>query len=268
MPAKVSEETLLRIIDLCASVEEKGLDPFEVDIPLMFQRLRGLLEKDRARELLYLDIEAVLGLGKVINQQGEWVKHRSSLLYLDPLLLLFRLQGLSVESLAEIMTRSWRPITAQEALSPTGLIEGLDYWRAKPPLAERGLRLWPFEGETVAEASREALLEMGLIHRQRFMGELEKLWGELRSKASGGEGVSYWSFIDAPSYDETVRRAYLTSFLVSYGYAELKIDPIEEKITLKPLEAGSGGQFKTRGEGVSFPISITRERWESGRRYG
>ena len=39
----------------------------------------------------------------------------------------------------------------------------------------------------------------------------------------------------ADTYEETVQRAFITSFLVTYGYATLEIDQLEEEIFIKHL---------------------------------
>jgi len=88
------------------------------------------------------------------------------------------------------------------------------------------------------------------------------LWRELK-EAVGAEGkTDYWDFVGAESYRETLRRAYLTSFLVTYGYATLEIQPLEEKIFLKPNETPVS---KTDAQPFSFPIPVNYERWRQWR---
>ena len=258
-------EALLRVIDLCRTVEEKGLDPFEVDVTQMFDKLSPFLQEIKNQEEFYLDIEAVLGLAGVIFQQGDWIKHRSSLLYLDPLLVMFRLQSLSEGTLADIMMRSWHPVVSKECLSPEGIREALTYWENLPSLKERGVDFETGEMQRAAEASKDSLLGMGVIRSRRFIEELEELWRELR-EGVGDEGeMSYWEFIGAKTYGDTVKRAYMTSFLVSYGYVDLEIDPLEERIIIRPLKHRLMEPLEVRGEGLSVPISIPKDRWRRGR---
>ena len=73
------QELMLRIVDLCDTVRSKGLDPFDVEVKEFFDKLRELLPKLKNNDELYLDVQAVLGLADVISQQGEWIKHKSSM---------------------------------------------------------------------------------------------------------------------------------------------------------------------------------------------
>ena len=63
---KEREEMMLRIIDLARSVRERKVDPFEVEVWKLFDRLHELLPKIRDPRELYLDILAVLGLSDVV----------------------------------------------------------------------------------------------------------------------------------------------------------------------------------------------------------
>ena len=255
MPAE-HQELMLRIIDLCDSVRKRGLDPFDVEVREFFDRLRELLPKLRKHEELYLDIQAVLGLADVVFQQGEWIKHRSSMLYLDPLLIMLKLHALPAKDLAEVLARSWHPIIDLESLSPHGVKEAMDYWRSLPPLDERWRELDTTEVLTGEVAFRE-LARMGILSDEDFAAVLDRTWRELREAAEGGE-ISYWDFISARSFEETVVRAWLVSFLVSYGYATLELKPLEEEITLRPLPKP---QRFERVATFSVPIAISRAEW-------
>ncbi|MEM2242631.1 MAG: hypothetical protein QW827_03040, partial [Candidatus Bathyarchaeia archaeon] len=72
--------------------------------------------------------------------------------------------------------------------------------------------------------------------------------------------IRYWDFIGAETYEETVYRAFLTSFLVTYGYATLEVYPLEDEIFIKPFEKQQRRTAKKQL--VSLPIAITREEWE------
>jgi len=84
------------------------------------------------------------------------------------------------------------------------------------------------------------------------------MWRELKEVAGADGKVDYWDFIGAESYGETIQRAYLTSFLITYGYATLEFRPLEEKIFLKPNEVPVA---KTDAQPFSYPISVSYERW-------
>jgi hypothetical protein len=96
---------------------------------------------------------------------------------------------------------------------------------------------------------------------------LEDFWQELKSEVSekGENGkIRYQSFVYAESYNETVNRAFMTSFLVTYGYATLEIHPLEEEMFIVPYEKPT---VKTSNKQlVSIPIALTAEEWEKWKR--
>ena len=84
---KLGREELQRVIDMCQSVEERGLDPFLVDVETIIAVIRQYFPEWELPEDLVLDAETVHHLASVIKMQSEWVKHRSTSLYTDPFLL-------------------------------------------------------------------------------------------------------------------------------------------------------------------------------------
>jgi hypothetical protein len=72
--------------------------------------------------------------------------------------------------------------------------------------------------------------------------------------------IAYWDFVGAETYEETAERAFMTSFLVTYGYATLEIHPLEEEIYIIPYEKQA--KPKTKKQFVSFPIAVTIEEWK------
>jgi hypothetical protein len=247
------QEFLLRIIDLCESVRKKGLDPFDVEVREFFDRLRELLPKLQRHEELYLDVQAVLALADVIYQQGEWIKHRSSMLYLDPLLIELKLHALPSHDLAEVLTNSWHPIIELESLSAHGIAEANQYWANLPSLEER----WRHFGtpEAPEEISWQELVRLGILSKEDFETELDRLWEELKH-AAGESKVDYWDFILEQSFEETIDKAWLVSFLVSYGYAALELNPLEEEVWLKPQT-----KPKQLEQTFSVPIAISHAEW-------
>ncbi len=252
------KELLLRVIDLCESVRKHELDPFEVQVGDFLRRLRELLPRLRDLQDLYLDLRALVGLAEVVLQQGEWIKHRSSLLYLDPLLISLKVQVMSPRDLAEVLAKAWHPTVELEALSPPALSEAKEYWTNLPPLEERRREL-EGGGEGGGELPLEELSRMGIVSREEFHRLLTELWDELKRRARDG-GISYWKFISAPTFEETVRKAWLVSFLVSYGYAGMELKPLEDDMLLFPCSSP-----QRRGEGMSVPVSISREKWRRKR---
>ncbi|MEM2674750.1 MAG: hypothetical protein QXW77_03855, partial [Candidatus Hadarchaeales archaeon] len=95
---------------------------------------------------------------------------------------------------------------------------------------------------------REELERMGFLPKELFEEMLEQLWMELRKKGK----VSYWQFVKGRDYTETVRRAYLLSFLITYGRATVEVDPIKEEIKVEARE-----EPERRRETCSLPISIS-----------
>lgn len=261
MVDKKKRELMLRIIDLAKSVREKGIDPFEVEVEELFQRLQEIFPEVEDPEELLLDVRAVLGLTDVVSQQGDWIKHKSSLLYFDPMLVQWKLRELSEKQLARVLTKSWHPIVELECISRPGIRESVDYWTNLAPLSERGIELETTE-VSPGEVGRDALSELGVESEKDFNDMMEKTWRELKKAAENEGRISYWDFVDAKDFHKTVRQAWLVSFLVSYGYATLEIQPLEEKIIIKPRE-----ERETPEEEVSssIPIPISYSDWKSRR---
>jgi hypothetical protein len=197
----------------------------------------------------------------VILRQGEWIRHRSSLLYLDPLLISLKVQVMSPRELAEILVEAWHPTVELEALSLPALSEAKEYWTNLPPLEERRRELGE-GGEGVGELPLEELQRMGILRREEFERLLTELWEELK-RSAGEKGISYWRFISAPTFEETVRRAWLVSFLVSYGYAGMELKPLEDDLLLFPYSSP-----QRREESMSVPVSLSEEKWREKRGRG
>ena len=84
--------------------------------------------------------------------------------------------------------------------------------------------------------------------------KLEETWKELKGKAGSENSIEYWTFVRRPDFGETVSRAQLVSFLVTYGYAMLERKG--KNIVLVPREKPTP---TSEGSPVSFPIPIPRE---------
>jgi hypothetical protein len=70
-------------------------------------------------------------------------------------------------------------------------------------------------------------------------------------------------WVGAETYEETVNRAYLTSFLITYGYATIEINQLEEEIHICAIEKLSS---KMNNQAVSVPITLTYESWQKWKR--
>jgi hypothetical protein len=255
---KHSSERLQRVIELCKSVENRGVDPFAVDVDHIIATLQKCFSDWESPEELALDAEAVQYLASVIQNQGDWVKHRSTSLYTDPFLIEEKIQRLNKEEIAALFMKVWNPIIEQEQISIPSLAEAMKYWNDLPPIDERWQRFDPTQ-VTAGATTREELIRQKILAEKTFFEELETFWAELKQKVGENEKILYWDFVGADKYSETLDRAYMTSFMVTYGYATLKIDPLEEEIFIIPLKEPRAGLSDKRM--VSVPISVSHEEW-------
>lgn len=255
-------ERLLRIISLCLSVEYKSGDPFKVEVKSILNILRRYLPHWKILEDFTLDAEALNGIASIISLQGNWVINRSTSLYIDPFLIELHIKMLGTEKLVNIFSKSWHPIVEMEGLSKKRVEEAADYWNQLMPLDERRLKL-PTPSAALSSTTLQELIKIGIMSDKSFNDTLHTFWQDLRERVSDREKVSYWSFIVADTYDETIYRAYLTSFLVTYGYAHMEINRIEEEIFLIPYENPKENVLTEQS--VSIPIAIDRNLWKSKR---
>ena len=253
---KKAREYLQRIIETCRSVEAKGLDPYLVDVNDLIKIVKEYFSEWKTIEDLCLDTEALNHIASVVKMQGEWVKKRATALYRDPFLIEEKIRRLPLENIVKIFLRSWHPVIELEQLTITTFREALKYWTELPPLDERWRKVGYVKTE-LQTISLEDVVKEGFLLTESFAEEMEKLWRELKDLTSSKGKIKYWDFIGSDTYEETVKRAYLTSFLVTYGYATLEINPLEEEVFIlandKPSEKSGGS--------TSFPIPISFEGW-------
>ena len=146
------------------------------------------------------------------------------------------------------------------------IADALRYWKRLLPINER----WPelFVPEVaIGTTSRDELLRQRVLSNKVFSEEIESYWRELKEKTKekGDEGtMRYWDFIGANTYEKTVERAFLASFLITYGYATLEIIPLEEEVFIKPF-AKPLAKIGTQ-QSISIPIAVTCENWEKWKR--
>jgi len=263
---KTGREKLQRIIEICKSVEDRSLDPFLINVEDIISTVKTYFPEWEIPEDLCLDAETIHRLASVIRLQSEWVKHRSTSLYTDPFLLEEKLIRIGEEEVVETFLQAWHPIVALEQISLHSLAEALRYWEGLLPLKERWKEFPPAEIET-SLATREELIKQRILRDKAFSEELENSWQELKKQvAEKGETgkIHYWDFVGAETYEETVHRAFMTSFLVTYGYATLEIHPLEEEIFIKPYEKPTAKFGKKQL--VSIPIAVSAEDWMKWKR--
>lgn len=259
---RLGRERLQRVIDLCRSVEEGSLDPFVVDVDDIIAVVREYFPEWELPEDLCLDAEAVHQLSSIIKLQSDWVRSRSTSLYTDPFLLDEKIQRLSGQELAHLLLKVWNPVVELEQISPHSLAQAVRYWRGLLPLSERWAKTDFFVRETGA-ATREELVKARILAEEAFSEELEVFWEELKQRAGKERKVRYWDFVGADTYPETVERAYMTSFLVTYGYATLEVHRLEEEIFVKPFDKPE--PLLGKKDVVSVPVPVGLGEWKRWR---
>ncbi|MBI3841370.1 MAG: hypothetical protein HY297_05410 [Thaumarchaeota archaeon] len=245
-------EDILRVIELCRDVENSSANPFDVDIKDKIRLLRERLPEWRFLDELLLDSEALLELAQIVKLQDEWLKHRASSLYIDPLLIQLKVKLLPKEALSEAFVKSWHPVAQVDQLSPRGLEKAFVYWRDLTPMAERFKDEFGSYGVRPGLVDYAELVSLGVFTQDQFEDKLVALHDELLQK-SGGEWIDYRKFIESQDFETKVLRAYLLSFLISEGRASLKTEPLTGKIWTIPLSE------KSKGLPKSVAISITGE---------
>jgi hypothetical protein len=264
--AKTGREKLQHIIETCKSVEDRSLDPFLIDVDEIISTVKEYFPEWQIPDDLCLDAETIHRLASVIKLQSEWVKHRSTSLYTDPFLLEEKLTRLGKEEIVETFVNAWHPIVEFEQISLHSLAEAFRYWESLLPMKERWKEFPPAEFER-SLATREELIRQRILRDKAFSEELENFWQELKTQVGmkGENGkIRYWDFVGAETYDETVHKAFMTSFLVTYGYATLEIYPLEEEIFIKPYEKQTDKIGKNQL--VSIPIAVSAEDWMKWKR--
>jgi len=68
---KQGAQHLQRLIDFCKSVEERGLDPFLVDVNDVIKIVREYFPEWESMEEFSLDVETINRLALVIKLQGD-----------------------------------------------------------------------------------------------------------------------------------------------------------------------------------------------------
>jgi len=255
-------DRLMSVIELCRSVKETGLDPFAVDVDYVLSVIKEFFPNVRSLQDFCLDAEAIKELSSIIEKQSSWIEHQSTSLYKDPFLLERRIRELDSQRLAEVFAQSWHPIVALEQMSINSLKGSIDYWKDLLPLDVRWSKKGPEELETKRTSLEEAR-RMGFISERDFTADLEALWRELKERVGEGGSIHYWDFVGAETYEETVWRSFLVSFLVSYGYANLELDRLEEQIFLVPYKEQRS--TLSQRQAASIPVLVDYEEWRKWR---
>lgn len=257
---ETNRERLLRIISLCLSVKRRSSDPFEVEIKKILSVLRIYLPNWKILKDFTLDAEALNQIASIIQLQGNWIKSRSISLYVDPLLIEMKIKMINSKTLVNIFSKSWHPIVEMEGLSRKRVGEAVDYWKQLLSIEERRLKL-PTPSASLGSTTMQELIRLRLMSEKSFNETLQNFWKELKEKVGVNKKITYWSFILANTYESTIYRAYLTSFLVTYGYTDMEINPLEEETFLIPYKELNTMVLKKQR--ISIPIAIDRTLWKN-----
>ena len=259
---KIGKDKLQSIINRCKTIEERDLDPFLLDIDEVIEVIQEYFPEWESPGELVLDAEAVHNLASIIKRQSDWVKHRSNSLYVEPFLFEDRIRKLNNNEIVSLFLKAWNPIVELEQISLHSLKRALEYWQDLLPLAQRWLQTESVKSET-GLTTREELIDQRILTDQFFSKELEDLWEDLKRRIGKEGKMSYWDFIGTDSFFETIKRAYMTSFLITYGYANLEIHRLEEAIFIKPVLHPT--PHLRKDQATSIPISISVEDWREWR---
>ncbi len=263
---KLGREKLERIVEMCVTIENHTADPFTLNIDEIIKVVKEYFPHWEHPDELKLDAETLHHLATVIKMQSEWVKQRSNSLYTDPFLLEEKIRQTSKQQMVDVFLGAWSPLVDFEQLSLHNLAQGLLYWEALAPIGERWKDI-DVSAVAMGSVSRNEMIQQRVLSDREFSEELECYWRELKNQVTekGVDGkVAYWDFIGADTYEETVQRAFLTSFLVTYGYATLEIDRLEETVFLIPYDKPRSEALTVQS--TSVPIAVSCEDWQKWKR--
>jgi hypothetical protein len=258
---KEDRSEIAGVIELCQRVKSGNLDPFNIDVDYVLNVIRKYYPKIKNYDDLCIDAKAINEISSVLEHQNKWIRHQSTILYKDPFMLNQQILLMDIGSIADVFLRSWHPLVELEQMSAQTLANSLGYWENLLPIDMR----WKESEHTLMEveiASVEEAIRLGFISQENFADLLEKIWIELEQMVGEGGSVDYWDWIGRETYEETVKRAYLTSFMVGYDYAKLETEKFGETIKLIHSKEPSIGSDRKK---VSIPVMIDYEEWKRWR---
>jgi hypothetical protein len=258
MTEKVRKSTgrreLEELIDTCDSIENRRFNPFLLDINEALNIVRKNAKNWKTIKDNLLDLRAVTGLAKVVGLQSANLRFQSSTLFMDPSLLKQKVESLTRQQLAECFMNSWHPIVELEQITEASTKEAYDYWNSMLSFFERRKRLTTGPFENLGTTNLEELARLRIMEEKAFSKKLEEFWLSLKEKEMTGTGIEYWSYVKGASFVETVTRAQMVSFLLSYGMATLRKQGEKMYLISKEPPFVSG-----EGSGISLPIHIPKE---------
>jgi hypothetical protein len=245
---------LEELIQTCISIENRRFNPFLLDITEALNIIRRHSNQLRTLDDHLLDMRAITSLARVVGLQSANLRFQSSALYVDPGMVRQKLDSLSREQLAEFLLLSWHPIVELEQLTLGSTKEAKEFWERMLSFFERRkrLHLGPFVIPETTDLGE--LARMRVVEEKAYTRKMQDLWKELKESAGEDNSVDYWTFIRTSEFAQTINRAQLVSFLVSYGYANLQRKG--NSIFLVPKATPDP---HLEGSPLSFPITMTKE---------
>jgi len=247
---EISREELERIIKICENIERMGLDPFTVNIRELLERLRRMLEENPNLDHYVLDAETLYRIATLIAFQHHWLEEKAKALFIDSQMVSTRVAVMDKKELVQAFLKAWRPIVFLEQLTAQRLQHGLEHFLSLPPRSggrEYGWKLTDREYE-LAEARLRMETELMAEKMRKMHEELLE-----RAESMGGE-VDYWEFVRGRDLEETFERAYVLSFMITEGYAELRRNPLKGEIKLVPNK-----EKRERQRSTSLVIALRGE---------
>jgi len=225
----LSRGELQNIIELCQTVERKGLNPFDVDVKSLLTRLRSMLEKAKHVEDIVMDAETLYRIALLIAFQGRWLRDKASALFIDHQLVAIKLAVADENSLAQAFLRSWRPTVRLEQLTAYKARLGMEHFLNLPSIDR--VRAGLPSPRAISMSEIEEMKRAGLLEEAWFEEKLKQVHAELLDQAKRGQ-IDYWKFIIGKDFAETLARAYAVSFLVTNGKIDLRSDALTDEKTL------------------------------------
>ena len=248
-------DELFRLLNFCKTIQTEGTDPFDLDVKKFLETLKHYHKKWKSLDDLLLDAEAIAELAKIIELQGKWIKDRSSSFYIDPVLLELKIKMLEPQQLATAFFKSWHPIISLDRITPERLQEGLAYWDALLPFGER-TEEFPFPSAIESTFDIEDLIKLNILSKTEFDDSIRAVLNELEERGR----IEYHDFIYDDAFETSVKKAYLTSYLVSEGKAALDINPLEEEVFISPGNTNVNTPA-AHTPSRSIPVSLSYEDW-------
>jgi len=195
-------------------------------------------------DVMLKDSEAMSQLVAIVKLQDQWLKHRASALFIDPLLLELKIQLISKEELAESLAKCWHPIAQVDQLTPRGLEKAFVYWRDLVPFGERFKDQFGTYGQPTGTIGLEELESLSIFTKEEFETRLNAINEELVERSNGKE-MDYREFIKGKDPEETALRGYLVAFVVTEGRATIRVDPLTEQIFLATMAGKPSEETKS-----------------------